>query len=115
MNVSAVQNLKKKALIAAYEGARVAVGPDGSEQSVRNAIANYLDSRNIEYGDIADVVTITSDPSVTGDPTALDLLDPITVSVGIDLDLNGRLPFAPFRRVQGPNVSAQVSMLRERL
>ena len=106
--------LKKKALIGAYEGARVAVGPDSSDQSIRSAVADYLDSRNIKYDDINSVVEITADPTAYGEPQTLDLLDPVTVSVSIDLDKNGRLPFAPFRRVQGPNVTAQVSMLRER-
>ena len=106
--------LKKKALIAAYEGARVAVTSDSTDSAVREAVANYLDSRNIQYDNINEVVAINPDPSVFGDPATVDLLDPVEVSVSINLDVNGRLPFAPFRRVQGPLVTSQVTMLRER-
>lgn len=105
--------LKKKAVIAAYEGARVAVGSDSSDESIRRAVADYLDSRNINYVDINDVVTIAEDPTVTGDPTTLDKLDPVTVTVEIDLQSNGRLPISVFRRVQGPQIIAKITMLRE--
>ena len=106
--------LKKKALIAAYQGASVAVGPDSSDQSIREAVANYLDSRNIKYDDISNIVTIDGDPSVYGEPTTLDLLDPVTVSVSIELAKNRRLPFSPLSHVAGPLLTAEVSMLRER-
>lgn len=106
--------LKKKALIAAYEGARVAVSSESSDSAVQDAVARYLDSRNINYENIADVVTIEADPSVAGDPRTVDLLDPVKITVSINLDINGRLPLAPFRRVQGPLISSQVTMLRER-
>ena len=105
--------LKKKAVIAAYEGARVAVGSDSSDESIRTAVANYLTSRNIKFIDINQVVTITEDPTVAGDPATFDQLDPVTVTVEIDLQSNGRLPISIFRRVQGPQIIATITMLRE--
>ena len=105
--------LKKKAEIAAYEGVRVAVGVDGSDESVRDAVANHLTSRNVQFENIFNVVTITRDPTQRGEPDVLDQLDPVTVRVEIDLQSNGRLPISPFRHIQGPQMTAEVTMLFE--
>lgn len=99
--------LKQKAEIAAYEGARVAVGPNASPETVRQAVGDYLDSRQISYADLGSTVMLSDDPTTTIQ------LDPITVTVEIDLAENRRLPLAPFQFIQGSTVVAEVTMLRE--
>lgn len=99
--------LKKKAKIAAYEGARVAVGPSGTPTRVKQAVADYLVSRGVDFENIDEVVSISEVPATVSQ------LDPITVVVEIDLASNGRLPISVFRRVQGPKLISEVTMLRE--
>ena len=123
----------KKTKIAAYEGARVAVGPFGTEESTRQAVANYLDSRGIRYDNIDNVVDITyrkirdidsliddaiagvetTPEIISGNASNVEQLDPITVSVQIDLSSNRRLPLSPFQFIQGSSITSECTMLIE--
>lgn len=125
--------LRTKAEIAAYEGARIMVAPFSTEEEARDAVARYLESRNIRFDDINDVVdieyqrilglttrinqAIDGNPSppnfVPGNAENTEQLDPVTVSVRIDLTLNRRLPITPFQFIQGEEMVAQCTMLLE--
>lgn len=125
--------LRTKAKIAAYEGARVLVAPFATEEQARSAVAKYLESRNIRFDDINEVVefeyqrivniderikeAIKGNPTtptfVSGTASNIEQLDPVTVSVHIDLTLNRRLPLAPFQFIQGDDIVAECTMLIE--
>lgn len=125
--------LRTKAKIAAYEGARVMVAPFSTEEEARDAVARYLESRNIRFDDINDVVDIEYqrivgidariDQAIEGNPRPPSIisgnannteqLDPVTVSVRIDLAQNRRLPITPFQFIQGDAMVADCTMLLE--
>lgn len=100
--------LHQKAIIAAQEGARVAVGESANPADIQQAVAAYLDARGISYDDIAASVAVS--PS----PNSAALLDPIAVTVSIDLATNRRMPIPLYQVFNGQSVSGTVTMLKEK-
>ena len=99
--------LQQKTEIAAHEGARNAIGQAATVESVRDAVQFYLDERELEFDDIVETVAVSEDPQDVA------ILQPITVTVTLDLESNRRLPFAPFQFLNGPTINAQVTMYKE--
>ena len=99
--------LQQKAEIAAHEGARAAISREATTQTVEAAVQDYLESRQLHFTSIDTVVSTSVDPSVA------EVLEPITVTVRIDLFENRRLPLAPFQFINGPQVIAEVTMYKE--
>lgn len=99
--------LKQKALIAAYEGARAAVGRDGTRHSVEESAAKYLDARNLQYTSISEVVSISANPASAA------ILTPITVKVEIDFDTNSRMPAFFYKLLNGDTIASEVTLQKE--
>lgn len=92
----------KQALVtSAYEGIKVAVDKDSTEEEVLEAARAVLSDR------VVDRATITIDPASFQD---LDQGDFITVTVSAPGDVNSVFPFGPF---QGRDVAVQATMAKE--
>lgn len=100
--------LHQKAIIAAQEGARVAIDQNANEATVYQAVTAYLEARDISFDDITTVVGIS--PS----PTSARILEPISVTVSIDLATNRRMPIPIYQIFKGESVSGTVTMLKEK-
>ena len=99
--------LIQKLEIAAHEGAVVGITRTSTLSDVENAVQNYLDARNVDYG--GDISTAVS---VTPDPATADTLTPITVTVTVSADDNSRIG-ALYRFFNGRTVVGDITMFKE--
>ena len=100
--------LKEKVTIAAQEGARIAIKKMASQSDVEDAIEDYLSARGVDPNEL-DSGAISVSPA----PTALDKLEPITVTVEVPIAGNTALPASFYKYIGGGSVSAQVVMYKE--
>ena len=98
----------QKLEIAAHEGAVVAIERTSTLSDVEDAVQNYLDARNVDYGG-----SISSAVSVSPDPTTADTLTPITVTITVSADANSRIGASLYRYFTGKNLVGEVTMFKE--
>lgn len=99
--------LTQKIKIAAAEGASVAVRSDGTFGSVEDAVASYLDARDVNYDNISSVVSTVPDPELA------DVLTPIRVTVTIQTENNFRMPTSFYQFWTGGELTAEVVLFKE--
>ena len=103
-NIFLIQKLE----IAAHEGAVAAIPRTSTVSDVENAVQNYLDARNVDYGgNVSAVVSVTPDPAVA------ETLAPVTVTVTVSADDNARLSISLYRYFSGTEAVGEVTMLKE--
>ena len=100
--------LLQKVKIAAHEGAIVAIVKTATLTDVEDAVKDYLDARNIDYGD-----NISTAVSVSPDLTTADTLTPVTVTVTVPTDKNSRVGGYLYQYVVGNKSAGEVTMLKE--
>ena len=98
--------LRQKVEIAAHEGARVAIRQKATIGQVEQAVADCLDARGIDYGDISTAVNATP-------PNSVNTLEPVSVAVTINVDNNIRMPSTFYSYWTGNSITAEVIMLKE--
>ena len=100
--------LLQRVKIAAQEGAVVAITRQGTVADVENAVQNYLEARDVDFGgDIASAVVVTPDP------TSAATLTPVTVTVSVSNDDNSQIGSFFYRYIGGTDSVASVTMLKE--
>ncbi len=102
--------LRQKLVLAAQEGARIAVGPEDSIVQIHRAVDDYMVERGLQFNNINDVV------SVTPGHQELTPMSPVAVSVTVSASENrrARLPFSIVGLFQNDDVTVEVTMLKER-
>ena len=99
--------LRQKIEIAAQQGARVAVRKEATVEEVREAVGEYLDARGIQYDELANVVTVTPDPQLAPELTA------VTIRVEVQVNDNLRMPSQLYSFIVGSGVVGEVAMFKE--
>lgn len=109
IEISSAIYLKESLKVAAYEGARNAINRDASDATVRNRVEAALNSRNIKLGD----QTISTICTISPQTDTAEILEPITVTVTVDVKDNLIVPFSWLKFANYTEISADVTMLKE--
>ncbi|MFV0446661.1 MAG: TadE/TadG family type IV pilus assembly protein [Planctomycetaceae bacterium] len=101
--------LRQKAMLAAHEGARLAIRKSTTTDQARTAVMDYLTLRRIDTSELS-----TNDIQFNPSPESAAKLTPITVTVRIPIAGNTLMPPAAYRFVtDSTRVTGEVIMYKE--
>lgn len=99
--------LKETCLIAAHEGARVAIRQKADKDMVRSAVYDTLEARGIDPDGEGITILVNRKPEKT------KALVPIKITVRVPMDGNGMLPNSFYSWFSGRNIESTCTMYKE--